>query len=89
MSNSKEKARARLLEALPYFRHAANNAKEGGKIQLGILSVKDGKSGQIVARFDADDFFDDLALILDAPPQTKNDDMRAAAEALLQSFGLK
>lgn len=86
---NKEEAKERLLSALPHFRHAASLAKRDGKMMLGILSVNDDRTGKVISRFEADTFFDDLAAILDAPPQSEEDEMEAKAEALLQQFGLK
>ena len=88
-----EKARAaalkKMLIALPYMRHAAKEASETGKVFIGILSVNDDGSGRVVARFEGPEFFDDLALVLGAPDQTEEDDMKAEAASLLDNLGLE
>lgn len=61
-------------------------AKEEGKAKVGILAVQPNGSGQVKASFEADSFFDDLALVLDAPPQSEEDDTEAAAGELLDKF---
>jgi len=85
----KEEARRKMLEALPHFRHAVRQAAAEGKVMIGVLSVKDDGSGRVSARFDAPEFFEDLAALLDAPPETEDDRMQASAEELLQKMGLR
>lgn len=87
--NSKAEAKERLLEALPHLRFAASEAQLEGTVQLGILAVKEDGTGNIKARFDAAGFFEDLALVIDAPPQTEDDIIDAKAVKLLQQLGLK
>lgn len=87
--NKKQEATERLLQALPYFRHAVSEAQAEGKVQFGILCIKSDGSGSIKAQFDASDFFEDIALILDAPPQTEDDTLNVKADQILQQLGLK
>lgn len=81
-------AKERLLAALPYFRKAVSDAKKKGAVQLGVLATNPDGSGNIEVRFEASEFFDDLATVLGAPPQTEEDDMKAKALAFLQRHGL-
>jgi hypothetical protein len=82
-------AKDRLLVALPYLRDAADKARSKGAVHLGILAVQPSGSGQITMRFEADSFFEDLALVLDAPPLTQQDKTAADALLFLHSHGLK
>ena len=59
-----EEAKLQLTAALPLFRTAANKAKANGTAMLGILSVNPDGSGNVMARFECEEFFEDLALIL-------------------------
>jgi hypothetical protein len=85
----KEEAKNRLLIALPYMRKAVEDAKKKGSVQIGILSIKPDGSGNIEMRFDADDFFNDIGIIIDCPEQTKKDDIRADAVKFLNKHGIK
>jgi len=73
--------------AIGYMRHAAKDAAKDGAVEIGILSVKESGAGRVVARFEAPEFFEDLALIIGAPEQTKEDDLKAEAAQLLDGFG--
>jgi len=88
-THERDRAIDKMLIALPYMRHAVKDAAGTGKVHIGILSVKEDGSGRVVAKFEAPEFFEDLALILDAPKQTEEDDLRASAVALLDNFGLR
>jgi len=60
-----EDAKAELLTTLPIMLEVAGKATEGGaRVMIGILSVEGDGSGQVLARFDAGTFFEDLELIL-------------------------
>ncbi len=77
----------RFLLALKHMRYAAEDATreagEGGKAQLGVLALKkDGKTGRIVCRFDAIEFFEDIAKFLGVPPLTDDDRMDCAARSI-------
>jgi hypothetical protein len=84
-----EQARADLLGALPYFRNAVARAraKEMGQVKLGILCENPDGSGNIEMSFECDAFFDDLASVLGAPPQTDEDNGKAAALRFMQQHG--
>lgn len=83
-----EQAKERMLAALPYLRHAVRQAKKTGKVQFGILSTSEEGSGRIIAKFDADEFFDDLEVILGAPPQSTEDQLKAEALEFAQIHGI-
>lgn len=82
-----EEARNRLLQAMPHFRFAMKQAALKGAAHVGILAVQPDGSGNVEAKFAAPDFFNDLALVLGAPPQSKEDDMMAGATRLVQQLG--
>lgn len=88
MSKTKEEARECLLQGLPHFRYSANEAKKVGEMKLAIVAYDNKGGGRIVSSFAADEFFDDLALVLDAPAQNADDDMEAKAVELMQKFDL-
>jgi hypothetical protein len=83
----KEAAIKKMKLAIGYMRHAVKVAAESGDVEIGILSVKPDGTGKIVAMFEAPEFFDDLALLIGAPEQTKEDDMKAEAAAILDGVG--
>jgi len=73
------KARKKMLKAIPFMRHAVKDAAKKGAVYFGILAVNSDETGQVVARFEASEFFDDLAALIDAPDQTEEDDLAALA----------
>jgi hypothetical protein len=79
---------AKMLVAIPFMRHAMKQASQEGQAKIGILSVREG-GGTVVAQFDAPEFFDELALIVGAPPQTEEDDLNAGARAIIDRLGLR
>ena len=88
MSKTKEQAIEKLRDALPYFRKAVADAKKQGNVQLGVMATNPDGSGQVLMRFDSEDFFEDLALVLDLGPQTEEDDRKASALAFLQNHNI-
>lgn len=88
MSKTKEQAIEKLRGALPYFRKAVVDAKKQGNVQLGVMATNPDGSGQVLMRFDSEDFFDDLALVLGVGPQTEEDDTKASALAFLQNHNI-
>jgi len=89
MTIEKQEAMARLLAGMPYFRNAVDTASKNGTVKLAILSEMPDGSGKIECKFECADFFADIATIIDAPAQTKQDDMTAAATRFLQKHGIK
>jgi hypothetical protein len=83
----KEEAKSRMLSVLPYIRYAVEQAKKEGDPKLGILAVEPGGAGQVIARFGVE-FLEDVALLLDAPPQTEEDNRNAIAQEFLDTLGL-
>jgi hypothetical protein len=89
MEDKKTEARNRLLQAIPYLRFAVEEAKKDGAVYFGILAIQADGSGNIKAKFEAEDFFKDLDIILDAPAQTEDDILNAQATTFLHRLGLK
>jgi hypothetical protein len=81
-------ARERLLSAMPYFRNAIQKAKKDGVMKLGILQYNEDGSGKIEAAFEFEDFFADIEAIIDAPPSTEEDLLKAQAALFCQTHGL-
>jgi len=80
MSDPAYKSKVRLKDVTPHLRHALRLAKQaGGHVQIGFLSVHPNGTGQIVCRFDADEFVEDLAAVLDMGPEM--DEQRTATTA--------
>jgi hypothetical protein len=84
-----EEARQKMLKAITFMRHAVKDAALKGEVHFGILAVKPDGSGSVVARFEALEFFDDLAALIDAPEQTEEDDLEASALKLADELGLR
>lgn len=86
MKNDIEALKEKMLAGLPYLRIAAMKAKVNGTVMLGILSVNPDGSGQITARFEAQEFFEDLAAILGAGPITEEQHFDANALEFLSNI---
>jgi hypothetical protein len=82
----RETAIDKMKKALPFMRHAVKLAAADGAVHFGILSVRPDGSGTVMAKFEAAEFFDDLALIVGAPEQTKDDEMKAEAARILDNL---
>jgi len=89
----KDELRKKMLLALPHLRFASDEAKkeagEGGKVLFGILVKKTDGTGKVLATFDAGEFAEDLAILLDAPPLTEEDRADARATQFLDKMGLR
>lgn len=85
----REAAIDKMKKAVPFMRHAAKLAAEGGAVHIGILCVRPDGSGSVIAKFEGPEFFDDLALIVGAPEQTEEDEMAASAQELLDKLGAR
>lgn len=85
-------AKARLLTALPFLRHAMEEALaeagEGGNAGLGIIATKADGSGKVIARFEAPAFFEDLAEVLGASELSDEDRAVARMRQFLDEHGL-
>lgn len=85
--------KAKILEFLKYARFAVQEAKaecEGwGSVKLGVLVwPNDGKkAGRVACRFDAPEFFEELATLLGAPPLTEEDILDCKAAQIVSMFG--
>jgi hypothetical protein len=89
VSKTPEEAKAALLRAIPYFRHAIEEARKLGDVKMGILADKPDGSGELTMRFECEEFFADIALVIGAPEHTEQDESKAKALAFLQKHGLK
>lgn len=93
-SSSVDNAKERLLQFIPYLRHSVKRIEteqkgNDGKVMLGVLWVNPDGSGKIENQFDHQEFFKDLELLVSAPPQTEQDDMKAMANDFVTRLGLK
>lgn len=88
MSDEKDEARERLLAVMPYLRHSMKLAADGGDAEFAIISRLADKDAKLVSAFRADEFMKDLELVLNAPPQTEEDDLTAEALRFLHVHGL-
>jgi hypothetical protein len=86
---TKQEAIDKMLIVIPYFRDAVAKAKETGVPKLAVTANKPDGSGEIIMSFDCEEFFADLALIVDAPVQTEEDTMKSKALQFLHKHGLK
>jgi hypothetical protein len=92
MTKTVEEAKETLVSALPYFRKAVADARTSdseGTVKMAIVHKYADGTGKVGMTFDCDEFFDDLALVLGAGPQTEEDDLKAEARKFVQKFGLK
>ncbi len=91
---TKEEAAETLRETLKYFQYAVEEAKHAAPdalVKFGILSTEHGQVKRLHLSFDYAGFFEDLALVLDAPVQlSEKDRTTAQAVAFFNKFpGLK
>jgi hypothetical protein len=86
---SKEAAKVKLLEILPHLRYSVAQAAKEGTAKLGILSEDEFGGGKIVSQFRAEEFLNDLAELLEAPPQNAEDDNSAAALQFFHKHNLE
>ena len=77
----RDEAKANILTILPYIRYAVSEAKKNGTPKLGILCEFPDGRGKIEASFDVE-FLNDLAILVDAPAQTEEDNLTAAARQI-------
>lgn len=84
--------REKLQSLMPYLLVATEDAKaeagEGGEVRFGILLKRTDGSGKVLASFRAEEFAEDLARLLDAPPLTDEARADVRATGFLQKFGL-
>lgn len=89
MSKTIEQIKQDLLIALPHFRYAVDQAKKEGTVKLGILTNRPDGTGRVVTSFECDEFFDDIATLIGAPPQTAKDNLTASAHEFVSKHGLR
>lgn len=81
----------RMKLAVPHFRAAVARAateEPNARPKLGILASQPDGSGRVICSFECDEFFEDLALLVDAPELTDDDILRSKALAFLGRFGI-
>ena len=88
MDDRKEEAKERLRGVMRHFRLAVADAKKIGEPKLSINGEQPDGSGQRIMSFNAEEFFADLAIVIDAPPDTVEDEMDAKARSFMQKHGL-
>lgn len=89
MAKTKDQIKQDLTVALPYFRSAINAIRAEGKtVKMGILAVNPDGSGKIEMQFDCDEFFADIATLVDLPDETTEDVMNYQAQKFLAEHGL-
>lgn len=84
-----EQAKSTLIEALDYMRHSVERAKETGQPHLAIVSKYSDGSGKIIAKFQCEEFFNDLALVLGVGELTEEARLNASAVEFLHVHGIK
>lgn len=88
MSKTKEQAAEALRQMIPLFRKAVVEAKAQGIVQVGVMATNPDGSGRVVLRLDSEDFFEDLALVLDVGPPTEEDVKNANTLAFLHGLAI-
>ena len=89
MTREKQDVINDLLIAVPYIRRAINVVKEEGKtVKLGILAVNEDGSGRIEIQFDCDEFFADIAALIDLPDENEDNVAEYAAMKFMSQHGL-
>lgn len=88
MSIEIEEARQRVLQVFPHIRYAIGQAKHDGVVKLGVLCEDERKGKRLECSFEAEQFFNDLSLLLDIPAQTEKDNIEAKAMRFKKKYGL-
>ncbi len=86
---NKEIAKVKLLEILPHLRYSVAQATKKGTAMIGILSEDKLGGGEVISQFYAEEFLNDLAELLEAPPQNAEDDNSAAALQFFHKHNLE
>jgi hypothetical protein len=89
MRKTVEQAKQDLLAALPHFRYSTAEAKKNGAVKLGILCEYQDGTKKLEVSFACDEFFEDLALVLGAPAQSQEDNLKASARQFVQQHGIQ
>jgi hypothetical protein len=67
---------------------AKEMAGDTGTVGLAIVALQPDGSGEVVARLEAPEFFEDVALAIDAGPSTEEDLQEARVRQFLDKLGL-
>ena len=84
----KEEIKAKIRSVMKHFRLALKDAEEYGVPMLILAAQKPDGSGKRVLSLPVNEFFADLAILVDAEPDTIEDEMDAKARSFMQKHGL-
>lgn len=84
----KEELKEKLRRVMKHFRLALKDAKKIGEPKLIIAGERPDGSGQRVMAFEADEFFADIELLIDAAPDSTQDATEAMAAQFVHKHGL-
>jgi len=84
----KEEIKAKIRSVMKHFRLALKEAEQHGTPMLLLAGQKPDGSGQRVMSLPVGEFFADLAILVDAEPDSMEDEMRAKAAHFMQKHGL-
>jgi hypothetical protein len=86
---NREAARQRILQVIPHLRYSIKEAEKHfsgeGKVEIGILAVAHDGYGKVISRFSANEFLEDLATVVCAGPQTKDNELEARARQIIDT----
>jgi hypothetical protein len=90
MQPLEEHIKQKMRSVMKHFNLAINDAiAEGGTPTLSINSENEDGSGKRIMSFNCVEFFADLAILVDAEPDTEEDKIEAKAQAFVSKFKLK
>lgn len=79
-----EEAKNNLMKALPILRVSMEEAsKNGCTAGIGIISYIKNGGGNVIVRFEAPEFMEDLAIVLGVGPMTDDERKVALADKIL------
>lgn len=84
----KEEVKEKLRGVMKHFRLALKDAKKIGEPKLIIAGERPDRSGQRVMSFEADEFFADIEMLIEAEPDSMQDATEAMAAQFMQKHGL-
>jgi hypothetical protein len=66
---------------------AVKEAGVGGAVEIGLLAIPaDNQGGRVVARFNAGEFWEDLAAVIDAPDESEETQSEAQAQHIVDTI---
>lgn len=85
-----ETIKQKFREAMPHFRLGLKDAKAeagpGGTAGLAVVAIPKAGNGRILATFEADEFFEDIAYLCGIGPDTEEDELEAQAQKIVDQF---